>query len=150
MPPTMPAPPPAPEPPQPTIQMPEEEPVSAEKTMLLKRPPKRFAYLIVRSGLRAGTPFQLSEVTNIGRDGRDNDIVLDDESVSGRHARVRFEEEREGFVFRDLDSTNGSYLVTAGGKERIEAPHVLSDGDILELGSTTLVFKKLDEPLQGQ
>lgn len=145
-----PAPMPGPPPPEPTIQMPPEEALSPDKTVVLKRPPKTFAYLIIRSGLRAGTPFQLSEVTNIGRDGRENDIVLDDESVSTHHARVRLDPEKDRFVFRDLDSTNGSYHVTANGKERIEAPHVLSDGDVLELGSTTLVFKRLEEPPQGQ
>jgi hypothetical protein len=136
--------------PEPTVQSPDVEAFLPEKTVLLERPPKRFAYFIVTSGLRAGTPFHLSDVTSIGRDGRDNDIVLDDEGVSSHHARVRFDSGKDKFVFRDLDSTNGSYLITSNSKERIEAPHVLSDGDILQIGSTTLVFKQLEEPPQGQ
>jgi hypothetical protein len=146
--PTIPA--PVYEPLEPTIEAPEDEAYSPGKTVLLKRLPKRFAYLIVAGGLRAGTPFQLSDVTNIGREGRDNDIVLDDEGISTHHARIRLDTERGGFVFRDLDSSNGSYLVTTNGKERLEAPHLLCDGEVLELGSTTLVFKKLNELEQGR
>lgn len=46
-------------------------------------------------------------VITIGRD-RDNDIVLDSDSVSRRHARV---EHRDGSVYiLDLDSTNGTFV----------------------------------------
>src|ERR1700748_1182602 len=45
------------------------------------------------------------EVVTIGRD-RENDIVLDSDSVSRRHARV---EHRDGRIYlTDLDSTNGT------------------------------------------
>jgi hypothetical protein len=149
-----PTPPPQPEPQpvaDPTITFhDEEEGLGHPKTMVLKRPAKRFAYLIVQSGLRAGAPFQLSDVTNIGRTGLDNEIVLDDDSVSEHHARVRYDGERKRFIFRDLDSTNGSWLVGTDGKQQIEAPHLLSDGDVLELGLTRLVFKEMAEGSQSQ
>jgi diguanylate cyclase (GGDEF)-like protein len=47
------------------------------------------------------------EVTSVGHD-RDNDIVLDSDSVSRRHAKM---EHREGaFFVIDLDSTNGTFV----------------------------------------
>src|ERR1041385_6494073 len=47
------------------------------------------------------------DVTAIGRD-RDNDIVLDSDSVSRRHAKL---EHRDGdFYVIDLDSTNGTFV----------------------------------------
>lgn len=52
--------------------------------------------------------------TTIGRHP-DNDIVIDEVSVSGHHARITVEKNRylEGAVeiyFEDLSSTNGSYI----------------------------------------
>lgn len=111
------------------------------KTMVMRRPTTPLAYLLIKDGPRRGTSFSLSEVTNIGRNGQKNDIIIADEAVSGEHARVRYESDRDGYVYRDLDSTNGSWLVSANGRDRVEAPHVLKDGDEIEVGSTTLVFK---------
>src|SRR5687768_16140227 len=48
-----------------------------------------------------------NDIVNIGRDG-DNDIVLDADSVSRRHAKI---ERRGGDAFLvDLDSTNGTFV----------------------------------------
>jgi hypothetical protein len=121
----------------------EEKP--QERTQLIKRPIKRFAYLIMQNGPREGHPFELADVTNIGRSGREsNDIVLEDEAISAQHSRIRFDTESKQFVFHDLATTNGSWLIADGGKQRIEAPHVLSDGDIIEIGATRLVFKQME------
>jgi hypothetical protein len=126
----------------------EEKP--QERTQLIKRPVKRFAYLMVQNGPRAGHPFELDDVTNIGRSGgENNDIVLEDEGISAQHGRIRFDDERKQFVFHDLATTNGSWLIADGGKRQIEAPHVLSDGDIIEIGATRLVFKQMDEAAKG-
>jgi pSer/pThr/pTyr-binding forkhead associated (FHA) protein len=77
---------------------------------------------------------QLSkESLTIGR-GKKNDVLLPDESVSERHARL----ERRGsdYLIRDAGSRNGLWL----GKQRIEE-HKLRDGDVLSLGRARLVFK---------
>jgi two-component system cell cycle response regulator len=75
------------------------------------------------------------EVVTIGRD-RENDIVLDSDSVSRRHARV---EHREGHIFlTDLDSTNGTYVNDDG--EPVSDCQ-LRRGDQVKIGDT--IFKYL-------
>jgi diguanylate cyclase (GGDEF)-like protein len=75
------------------------------------------------------------EVITIGRD-RENDIVLDSDSVSRRHARV---EHREGRIFlTDLDSTNGTYVNDDNEPVRDTQ---LRRGDQVKIGDT--IFKYL-------
>src|SRR5689334_15238759 len=75
------------------------------------------------------------DVTSIGRD-RDNDIVLDSDSVSRRHAKI---EHRDGyFQLIDLDSTNGTFC-----NDEPEPITVcqLRRGDQVKVGDT--IFKYL-------
>ncbi len=75
------------------------------------------------------------ELTSIGRD-RDNDIVLDSDSVSRRHAKV---EHRDGYFYVvDLDSTNGTFVNDE--PEPVSACQ-LRRGDQLKIGDT--IFKYL-------
>jgi hypothetical protein len=100
------------------------------------------AYLVERSGIRAGKVHLLGPATNIGR-GSDNDIVLADDSVSRHHARIRFEKGK--FVYWDLASANFSYLVKANGsRARILEPRRLADGDRIDLGDLRVVFLLID------
>jgi diguanylate cyclase (GGDEF)-like protein len=75
------------------------------------------------------------ETITVGRD-RENDIVLDSDSVSRRHARV---EHRDGHLYlTDLDSTNGTYVN--------DEPDPITDsqlrrGDQVKIGDT--IFKYL-------
>jgi pSer/pThr/pTyr-binding forkhead associated (FHA) protein len=65
----------------------------------------------------------------IGRKS-DNDIVLTNSSVSGRHAEIFVNE--EGIVFlTDLDSTNGTFI----NGNIIEGSVLLKKGDILRFGA---------------
>lgn len=63
------------------------------------------------------------------------DVVLDDSSVSRRHAELR--PRGEQWVLEDLRSTNG---VRVNGAT-VRAPRVLRSGDRVELGSTEMVFE---------
>jgi diguanylate cyclase (GGDEF)-like protein len=75
------------------------------------------------------------EVVTIGRD-RENDIVLDSDSVSRRHARV---EHRDGRIYlTDLDSTNGTYVNDDNEPVR---DCQLRRGDHVKIGDT--IFKYL-------
>ena len=102
-----------------------------QKTILLREKPA----LTVTSGPRAGQVFRLSHTsaTSIGR-ARANDIVLDDVAVSSQHCRVRLEDEQ--FVVHDLDSTNGTRV-----NDRRVTRHVLSEGDVIQVGETRLEFR---------
>ncbi|HET8939786.1 MAG TPA: GGDEF domain-containing protein [Polyangiales bacterium] len=75
------------------------------------------------------------EVVTIGRD-RENDIVLDSDSVSRRHARI---EHRDGRIYlTDLDSTNGTYVNDDNEPVRDSQ---LRRGDQVKIGDT--IFKYL-------
>jgi diguanylate cyclase (GGDEF)-like protein len=70
----------------------------------------------------------------LGRDS-DNEIVLDDDTVSRRHARI---EKREGgWVVMDVGSRNGTLV----NDREISGTESLRSGDRLQIGST--VFKYL-------
>jgi hypothetical protein len=70
----------------------------------------------------------------IGR-SRDCEIVIDDTGVSRRHAEMR--PTSDGWTLADLGSTNG---VLVNGRT-LEGPQPLSAGDVIELGSTEIVFE---------
>ena len=99
-------------------------------------------YVIERTGIRAGKAHLLQEETSIGR-GHENDIVLGDESVSKRHAKIRVEDGK--FVFWDLASTNFSFLVGRdGSRTRILEPHALADGESVLLGDFRLTYIEVE------
>ncbi len=80
------------------------------------------------SGPRQGEELPLSSGTNrIGR-RPENQIVVSDPSVSGRHAEIRIEGDR--LLLVDLGSTNGTKI----GSERIEE-RALAHGDTFSLGN---------------
>lgn len=70
----------------------------------------------------------------LGRD-EGNDIVLDDEEVSARHARVTFAE--GAFWVEDLQATNGTFV----NGERILEPRRLQNEDLIKIGRTILQFR---------
>jgi pSer/pThr/pTyr-binding forkhead associated (FHA) protein len=94
---------------------------------------KGVGVLIVRSGGLAGTRFALeADTTRIGRHP-DSEIVLDDITVSRRHAEIV----RRGDRYEVLDSgsLNGTYL----NQTRIEA-ELIHHGDEVQIGKFRLVF----------
>ncbi|MEM7137163.1 MAG: GGDEF domain-containing protein [Myxococcota bacterium] len=80
-----------------------------------------------------GKRFSLSAgPVRLGR-GSDNTIVLDNDSVSRRHARV---ERREGhYLLVDMNSTNGTYV-----NDELVHDHRLVRGDQIKIGDTILKF----------
>ena len=100
--------------------------------------PAEGAVLIVRAGAQAGDRFALTEgVTHLGRHP-DSEIMLDDITVSRRHASI--ERTAQGYVVTDAGSLNGTYV----NQERIERA-VLHHGDELQVGKFRLVlFERAD------
>jgi pSer/pThr/pTyr-binding forkhead associated (FHA) protein len=96
------------------------------------------AVLIVRAGTQAGDRFALTgDQTRLGRHP-DSEIMLDDITVSRRHASI--ERTAEGYVVTDAGSLNGTYV----NQQRIERA-VLHHGDELQVGKFRLVlFERTD------
>jgi pSer/pThr/pTyr-binding forkhead associated (FHA) protein len=100
-------------------------------------------HMLIASGPGAGTSFQLGAVTDIGRARTGNQIVLEDKFVGRQHGRIRFEDGK--FVYYDLGSANGSWVVNDRGARRpVRGPVALQDGDQLEIGEQRLVFRELE------
>lgn len=70
----------------------------------------------------------------IGRD-RGNDIVVEDEEASARHARVTYE--NDAFWIEDLDTTNGTFV----NGEALTGKHCLENEDLVKVGRTLLQFR---------
>lgn len=91
-----------------------------------------FALLTVE-GVPPGAVYVVEGTSRIGRSD-ENDIVLNDPSVSRTHAVVEIAADR--VRLRDLDSTNGTFL----NGRRIRAA-ALRDGDEVRMGNTRLRFE---------
>ncbi len=90
-------------------------------------------FLEVTNGSLAGMAFPLQRAEmNIGRLD-DNDIVIPDPMVSGRHARLTVRS--DAIILDDLGSSNGTVV----NGIRIQS-HILQEGDRIFLGSTELIF----------
>lgn len=84
--------------------------------------------LVMRTGPNPGETFSLTEnEIYIGRDVN-NDIVVSDQEVSRKHARLVMQ--AGGYVLEDLGSTNGTYV----NGQRLMGPHVLRPGETIMLG----------------
>ena len=71
----------------------------------------------------------------------ENDLVLADPTVSRRHAAI--EEKANGYVIRDLDSTNGTLLDGVRVREAYLLP-----GSVISLGQTEISFSPLEERIE--
>ena len=90
------------------------------------------ALLLVRGGPDDGSRIALSEgMTKIGLTSA-NDIVLDEELVSRRHARIRGDS--SGFWLSDRGSRNGTFV---NGEKLGSEPRLLRNLDRVELGGNT-------------
>jgi hypothetical protein len=91
--------------------------------------PRVFA---ITQGSQAGLSAELADgVIMIGR-GADCQVILDDDYVSTRHARVVSGE--NGVYVEDLGSTNGTYV----NGQRITAPTTITLADTVRIGKTIL------------
>ena len=94
--------------------------------------------------LNPGTPKQSElvfdqNVITIGTH-EDNDIILEDDTVSRRHCRIA--QEDADYVATDLESTNGTFINGVRIREAFLAP-----GQILGIGNTQIRFHPFDEQI---
>jgi pSer/pThr/pTyr-binding forkhead associated (FHA) protein len=111
-------------------------PKSAPKPSAPKTKKGTARTLVVLEGSLAGTPIALSDqAVTIGR-APDSTLVLDDDYVSSRHARLVPQQGR--WLIEDMGSTNGTYLDRA----RISVPTVVPLGTPIRIGKTVLELRK--------
>ncbi len=123
-------------PPVPTYRSPQPSP-RLPGTEVIGAPEPPSGWLVARGGKQSGREFGLQRGHNtIGRDGTQCDIVLDDSTISKRHADVRYEDGQ--FVLYDLASTNGTFV----NDHRVQRQGLL-DGDVVRLGGVVFVFKQV-------
>lgn len=101
-------------------------------------------WLQVERGPQPGQQWNLNRnLVTIGREIT-NDIVINDQQVSRRHARFlrRAQGNFVTFTLEDLNSSNGTFI----NEQRLSGSKALSDGDIIRLGdSISLLYKVIME-----
>lgn len=83
-----------------------------------------------------GDPIPVTGNCSFGR-AVDNQVVLVDDRVSRRHATIHSQGDQE-FLVVDLGSRNGTFL----NGRRVNQPTRLQNGDKLQVGPFTLVFRQ--------
>ena len=101
----------------------------------------RFSIVIVK-GPSVGETYSFDQsIVSIGRTAAENDLVLNDRSITGKHARITVERGR--VYLQDLKSTNGTYYngaaLQVGEKVRLE------HRDEFSLGKVVLEYLELKD-----
>jgi pSer/pThr/pTyr-binding forkhead associated (FHA) protein len=122
-----------PTPDQPQPQELESPPPPPRKSRRQRGEPRIFT---ITQGSQAGQSAELAAgVIMIGR-GADCQLILDDDYVSTRHARIASSGDQ--WFVEDLGSTNGTYI----GSHRLTQPTTLQLGSKVRIGKTTLELRK--------
>jgi hypothetical protein len=117
---------------------------SGQKTVILNQKEyKVYAFLVIKEGIGVGREFPLfQERTVVGRDGTVSQIPVDDQAASREHCAILFKDNE--FQVRDLASQNGTFINPTGIDDKpIDGAYALKDGDVIGVGKTRLVFKRV-------
>jgi VWFA-related protein len=111
------------------------QPSPADRTRILKREPKMRVVGLLIERHHPERRFDVAKQTvTVGR-SRENDLVVDHNTVSRQHAAIKLEEDR--FHLYDLGSTNGTFV----GDDRVREPVALQDGMTVRFGEVAFIFK---------
>lgn len=104
------------------------------------KPKTTYGWLEMLDGNATRHPLQMTNV-RIGRHS-DNDVCLQNDSISRRHAVLHYDADSKHFKITDLGTENGVIV----NKVR-QTNHDLNDGDLIELGEVRLRFRTNVESL---
>jgi len=106
--------------------------LSADQQELVNKLPKNVGILLVLSGAGIGGRYLLdSAETKVGRD-INNEICLDDITVSRSHALIS---KTDGYTVKDLGSLNGTYVNAVAVRES-----KINPGDEVQIGKYHLTL----------
>jgi len=106
--------------------------LSAEAQNVISNLPKGEGILLILKGAGIGARYLLDAAqTKVGRD-MNNEIILDDITVSRSHALIT---KLNGYRLKDLGSLNGSYVNAVAVKES-----VINAGDEVQIGKYHLTL----------
>lgn len=91
--------------------------------------------LRVTAGNARGSEIQVDDELLIGRQASEEGTLGQDAEISREHARIA--RSGNGFAIEDLGSTNGTFV----NGRRISGSEILSPGDRIQVGATTLVVQ---------
>ena len=98
-----------------------------------RHPACTMARLLVQTGDGQKTTYPIGETAVVGR-GYSVDVPIIDSKASRMHAKIT--RDGDGYVVQDMGSRNGTYL---NGDQVLEK-RPLSEGDVIRIGRTTLLF----------
>jgi len=92
--------------------------------------------LVVTEGSLRGTTITLGQAPILIGRAPECTLVLEDDYVSGRHARLSLQQGT--WVVEDLGSTNGTFL----GRTRVQDPTPVAPGSPVRIGRTVLELRR--------
>ncbi len=112
----------------------------ARRTVLIseKRKPPVVGWFVALTGEQKGEDFRIRDGQNILGSAPECDIVIRDNTVSSKHASLRYKDGK--FILSDLDSSNGTFL---NDRSEAIAREEVKDSDFIRLGEVSLKFKCL-------
>ena len=98
------------------------------------------ASIIVATGPQKGDYYPLGHRTNVV--GRDEALPIQilDEHVSRKHMQIHFDEDKQQYSALDMKSKHGVFI----NGSKINNETVLTDGDQIGIGQTTILFTLKD------
>jgi pSer/pThr/pTyr-binding forkhead associated (FHA) protein len=98
------------------------------------------ASVIVTTGDQKGEYLCLGHRTNVIGRAENLPLQIRDDQISRKHLRIRFDEERGDYFAEDMGSHNGVYI----NHRKIDAKTRLTEGDMITIGATHLMFTQTD------
>lgn len=104
--------------------------------------------LLVTEGANKGRLYELDDGDVTVGSHIDCDIVLTDDSVSGKHAIVHLVDDE--LLVRDLGSRNGTWFGATGGTRIMPEGRTLRSGDSVRFGKTIVRVEPEPAPLEAR